>query len=115
MFHHTATRHEGIIGPDKGKTDYKFHVTGQFTDNLTRQIDEGRRQTQMEQYQKDNKLTVLNSKIDFCQPMRTNLAVISKSDNITPGQLDRQQTVTKTITTTKPAIRDSVTDRQKVN
>ena len=94
MFHHTATRHDGIIVPDKGGKYYKFHITGQFTDNLTRQTDEGRRQTQMEKFQTEKKLTVLNSKIDFCQPMRTNLAVITKSDNIIPGQLDRQPTIT---------------------
>jgi len=58
------------------------------------QTDEGRRQTQMEKFQTEKKLTVFNSEIDFCQPMRTNLAVITKSDNITPGQLDRQPTIT---------------------
>ena len=90
MFHHTATAHGGTKGPNKGEKDYLFHITDRFQDNLSRQIDEGRRQTVIEQYQTDNKLTVLNSKIDFCQPLRTNLAVISKTVNIIPGKTDNQ-------------------------
>ena len=89
MYHHTNTAHGGTIGPNKGEKDYIFHITDRFKDNLSRQTDEGRRQTVIEQFQTDNKITVLNSKIDFCQPLRTNLAVISKNINITPGRIDK--------------------------
>ena len=108
MFHHATTHHDGIIGPGKGNQDYKFQVTGHFRDNLTRQTNEGVRQTDMEKYQAENKITVLNSKIDFCQPMRTNLAVISKSNNIKPGIIDIQ-----TETTEKKAVCQEQTDINK--
>ena len=92
MYHHTNTNHNGIIGPNKGSLDYKFQVTDTFKSNLSRQSNEGVRQTIMEKFQTDNKVTVLNSKIDFCQPFRTNLTVINKLNNINirPGELDNQ-------------------------
>ena len=92
MYHHTNTNHGGVIGPEKGSTDYKFKITDCFRENLTRQAQEGERQTLMEKYQADNKVTVLNSKIDFCQPFRTSLAIINKSSNVKPGLPDYKET-----------------------
>ena len=46
----------------------------------------------MEAYQAKNVLQVLNSKIDFIQPVRTKLTTMSKSDKIAPGVPDRQKT-----------------------
>ena len=85
MWHHTANVHQGQIGNNKGQNDYKFAITNKFKDNLSRQTNEGKRQTVLESYQAANKVIALNSKIDFCQPVRTKLAVISKSTYILPG------------------------------
>ena len=88
MYQHTATRHKGQIGPDRGSNDYLFKITSNFTDNLSRQTNEGLRQTNLEKFQAERKVSVLNSKIDFCQPMRTNLNVITKANNPAPGIQD---------------------------
>ena len=85
MFHHTTSSHNGQIGPEKGKEDYRVKITGQFRSNLERQTEEGVRQTTMERLQFRDKVTVLNSKLDFCQPFRSTLAVLSNAVNLTPG------------------------------
>ena len=121
MFFHTKEHHSGVIGINKGEHDYKFILTGTFRSNIDRLVDEGRRQTIMERYQAEKKLIVLNSKIDFVQPMRTQLTVINKPINRLPGQPDlatqgvrlytTPQTTTTT-TTTKP-VRKTMTARRK--
>ena len=63
-------------------------MTGQYLSNLERLVDEGRRQSVMEDYQAKNKVIVLNSKLDFIQPMRTQLTTITKSTNSAPGRKD---------------------------
>ena len=88
MFHHANEFHDCIIGKDRGTDDYIFVRTGKFTSNLDRLVDEGKRQTVFESYQRQNKVIVLNSKIDYVQPMRTQLTVITKSANSAPGRQD---------------------------
>ena len=63
-------------------------ITGTFQSSLSRLVDEGRRQSVMEDYQAKKILTVLNSKIDFIQPMRTQLTTITKAVNYAPGKTD---------------------------
>ena len=46
-------------------------------------------QTLTESYQSQVKVKVLNSKIDFNQPLRSLLTVISKASNIAPGRPDQ--------------------------
>ena len=45
MWQHTKQQHQGVIGPHRGEDDYKVTVTEFFTNNLTRQSNEGSRQT----------------------------------------------------------------------
>ena len=56
-------------------------MTGQFFDNLSRQLDKGRGQTTLEGYQVQAKVKILNSKVDCCQPMRSQHSVVSKASN----------------------------------
>ena len=81
--------------------------------NLSRLVDEGRRQTIFEEYQMKNVLLVLNSKIDFVQPLRTQLTTITKSANSVPGKIDKintnQHFKPKEITTTN---REATTTEQ---
>ena len=86
MWLHTVHSHSSVTGPNRGLNDYKFILTGRFQTNLSREIDEGRRQTVFEDYQNKNKLMVLNSKIDFIQPLRTQLVAINRNINNRPGQ-----------------------------
>ena len=95
MWIHTTKCHDSQIGPDKGLNDYKFIVTGRFQTNLHREIDEGRRQSVFEEYQTNKKLIVLNSKIDFIQPLRTQLVAYSKNINNKPGQINASPAKTK--------------------
>ena len=53
---------------------------------LTRQIDEGRRQSVMEDLQSKKKVVCLNSKIDFIQPFKTHLQVVKGNVNVAPGK-----------------------------
>ena len=76
----------GRQGSNRGIHDYKFIITGHFTSNIARQSEEGRRQTIFESYQTRHTLQVLNSKIDFIQPLRANLATLTKNINVKPGQ-----------------------------
>ena len=92
MWHHTVDKHSGTIGPNRGIMDYKFVVTGTFKSNFERLVDEGRRQTIFEDYQSRRVLTVLNSKIDFIQPMRAKLTSITNNINYRPGQISTTNT-----------------------
>ena len=62
-----------------------------FKDNMTRQVDEGRRQVIMEDLQSRNKIICLNSKLDFIQPFKIHLQVQKGNRNIAPGQPERKQ------------------------
>ena len=88
MFQHTQAVHDGVIGRDRGIHDFKYALLETFRDNLTRQVDEGRRQMVMEDLQSKNKVSVLNSKLDFIQPFKTHLRVHSGNINIAPGTKD---------------------------
>ena len=48
MWEHERDCHGGVIGPDGGRTDFNFQVTGIFRTCLDRQIDEGLRMSQCE-------------------------------------------------------------------
>ena len=91
MYHHTGQYHNGIIGQNRGEDDYKCILLEKFQSTMDRLIDEGHRQTIMEKFQMENKVIVLNSKIDFVQPMRTQLSVINKAVNSLPGHIDKFQ------------------------
>ena len=103
MWKHTAREHNKIIGPNNGQMDYKFIVTGRFNSNYNREIDEGRRQNVFEDLQNQRKNIVLNSKIDFIQPLRTQLAAYSKNINNRPGQNPQFQPATGQKLGDKPA------------
>ena len=113
LWHHTNTMHGGKIGDRKGEKDYKFAITKTFRNNLGRQSDEGKRQTVLETFQQQDKVQVLNSKIDFCQPLRTRLTVINKNTNQEPGQIetrqDRPLVQTKTNNTTTTTFTPTLT------
>ena len=128
LWHHTQTDHGGQIGHNKGAEDYKFAITQSFRNNLSRQTDEGKRQTVLETFQQQQKVQVLNSKTDFCQPLRTKLTVINKNtnkelvntedlDKPAPFQTDNTQqttpfTPTQTSTPNKTTNTNSVTTTQ---
>ena len=88
MWHHTVACHSGVIGANRGIDDYKFVMTGRFQSCLQRQSEEGRRTSVFEDYQSRSRIKVLNSKIDFVQPVRTKLVAIAKNINNKPGQAD---------------------------
>ena len=102
MWSHTRDAHNSIIGPDKGAEDYKMIPTGFFKSNLARLVDEGKRQTLMEEYPNKQVIKVLNSKIDFIQPLRTKLTILNKNINYAPGKLDRQTTQPNKYNNRKP-------------
>ena len=85
MWHHTKEEHSSIIGPNRGKDDYKVFSTGFFRSNLQRLVDEGRRQSVMESLQSQQKVILLNSKLDFIQPMRTQITATTRSASIAQG------------------------------
>ena len=85
MFHHTTDKHNGQIGSDNGKLDYKAHINNEFTSNLLIQTEEGMRNTAMERLQSRNKVNLLNSRLDFCQPFRNTLTYKSRAVYQTPG------------------------------
>ena len=72
MWHHTVESHQSIIGPNRGAQDYMMVITGTFKSSISRLVDEGRRQSVMEEYQARKVITVLNSKTDFIQPIEHN-------------------------------------------
>ena len=82
MWIHTRQFHEEQIG---GRSDYKFVITGFFTTNKERQTDESWRQKQLQVLQQEGKVMVMNSKIDFIQPLMYQLHVHRGSTNNTPG------------------------------
>ena len=89
MYQHTAAVHGGTIGRHRGIYDYKYQLLETFKDNLTRQVDEGRRQAVMEDFQSKNKVIVLNSKLDFIKPFKTQLQVHTGNVNSAPGKKDQ--------------------------
>ena len=89
MWFHTRDAHNSEVRPDNGAMDYKMVQTGSFQSNLARLVDEGKRQTIMEEYQNKQVIQVLNSKIDFVQPLRTKLTILNKNINYAPGRPDR--------------------------
>ena len=56
----------------------------------------------MEEYQNKQVIKVLNSKIDFIQPLRTKLTILNKNINYAPGKLDRQTTQPNKYNNRKP-------------
>ena len=48
MWEHTASHHEGLMGPDNGAGDYQFRVQGVFDKPLYRQVDEAVRLGQID-------------------------------------------------------------------
>ena len=104
MWQHSVSHHQGQIGVNKGINDYKFVLTGQFNTNIQRQTNEGRRQAIFEGYQEQNKLIVLNSKLDFIQPLMTQLVTRSSNINNKPGQKNRYTTRTTTTSTKSTKI-----------
>ena len=107
MWHHTVSHHSSIIGESRGIQDYKFIILEFFKTNLSRLCDEGRRQGIMEAYQSKGIINCLNSKLDFVQPLRTQLTVINKATNSAPGQQDRNNK-------DKNALRNNVDEMSKV-
>ena len=67
----------------------------------------------MEYYQSRQKVTVLNSKLDFVQPMRTHLSVISINTNKTPSIPDNQPATA--LTDRQPPVRPIRQPRQTRN
>ena len=85
MWSHANNFHQGVIGEGGGMLDYKFTLLGTHRDNMSRQVHEGYRQLKLENFQSQNKLVCLNSKIDYVQPLMTKLTVASGNSNIQPG------------------------------
>ena len=84
MWTHATQFHNSTA--DNFQTDYKYVRLKKFRDNLTRQTNEGLRQTQLEHLQSKGKVRVMNSKLDFTRPFMTHLQVHSGSTNAIPGQ-----------------------------
>ena len=40
MWSHTQSHHNNVIGPDRGRRDYAFHVISSFKDSFSRIVDE---------------------------------------------------------------------------
>ena len=89
MYQHTAEVHGGVIGRDRGIYDYKYKLLETFKDNLTRQVDEGRRQGVMEDFQRKKRAIVLNSKLDFIKPFKTHVQIQTGNINTAPGRQDK--------------------------
>ena len=64
MWEHTRDKHGGVLGDDRGLTDYKFRVVKKFRKCLERQIDEDQR---MQKNERDGGVT-LNSKNEYYTP-----------------------------------------------
>ena len=103
MHIHTRDFHGGVVGDNRGEWDYIFVKLSNFRTNLDRLVQEGHRQTIMEKFQSEGRLIVLNSKIDFVQPLRTQLTVINKNCNIAPGQIDNREP--RHLTNAKPRLK----------
>ena len=54
-------------------------VTNFFFSNINRQTDKGVRQTVLNRFQEQGTVKVLNSYIDFCQPLHTQISVSKKT------------------------------------
>ena len=112
MWLHTQQQHGGVIGDNKGLSDYRFELISSYRDNLSRQSSEGHTQHQLEQLQQLNRVKCLFSKIDYIKPFKTNHVITQGSSNRVPGQPDTQPatTVSNQISTvTQP---DTQTDKQ---
>ena len=83
MWKHTVSQHNSIIS--NPMTDYKYVLLNNFKQNLTRLCNERWRQTKLEELQRDGKVKVQNSKIDFTKPFMTNLNIQRGSGNNQPG------------------------------
>ena len=87
MWHHTRDDHGGEVGDNRGLSDYKFVPLRTHRDNLGRQTFEGYRQTIMENLQYQNKVKCQNSKLDFVQPLMSNINVTKGNRNFRPGHV----------------------------
>ena len=82
MWSHTLSHHGGEA---TGMSDYRFVMLGRFKDNLSRQVDEGWRQSELERLQREQRVLAMNSKIDFVKPFMTSLTVSKGSGNTKSG------------------------------
>ena len=73
MWHHTKAEHGGIIGDEGGIMDYRFKILYTFWKNLSRQVEEGIRQTDQELAEEQGTLIAMNSKIDFIKPLKISM------------------------------------------
>ena len=64
MWEHTRDSHGGVLGDDRGMTDYKFRVVRKFHKCLQRQIDEDQR---IQKNEREGGVT-LNSKNEYYTP-----------------------------------------------
>ena len=88
---HTNAVHGGLKGDMRGIYDYKYKLIETFKDNLTRAVDEGRRQLEMEDLQTRGKIICCNSKLDFIQPFKTHLQVNTGNKNVAPGKVETRK------------------------
>ena len=88
---HSDAVHGGVKGDMRGIFDYKFKLIETFKDNLTRAVDEGRRQLEMEDLQTRGKVVCLKSKLDFIQPFKTHLQVNTGNRNVAPGKAETRR------------------------
>ena len=93
MWHHTRDDHGGEVGEVRGLSDYRFVPLRTHRDNLSRQTSEGYRQTLMEHLQSQGKVKCLNSKLDFVQPLMSNINVSKGNRNFRPGQVSSIDTM----------------------
>ena len=101
MWLHTQQLHGGVIGMNKGQSDYKYELISCYRDNLSRQSSEGQAQLELENLQKLSKVKCLNSKVDYIKPFKTNHIILQGNSNKVPGQLDMQP-ISQTPTSLQP-------------
>ena len=92
-WHHTRDDHGGEVGEVRGLSDYRFVPLRTHRDNLSRQTSEGYRQTLREHLQSQGKVKCLNSKLDFVQPLMSNINVSKGNRNFRPGQVSSIDTM----------------------
>ena len=86
MWHHSQAKHQGIIGADQGLLDYKFEILYTFRKNMSRQAEEGIRQTDLEGPEQLGVLTCMNSKIDFVKPLKTSMRTYCGNQKANPNE-----------------------------
>ena len=114
MWLHTQQLHGGVIGMNKGQSDYKYELISCYRDNLSRQSSEGQAQLELENLQKLSKVKCLNSKVDYIKPFKTNHIVLQGNTNKVPGQLDLQP-ICQPTATQLPKTQPSTTSNSQIS